>query len=110
MILRPPRSTQDRTLFPYTTLFRSALLHLLLDLVAGVAARGRSGDRGEHLAAAAADLIAEKPAHHGTDSGAEQTVFVLHRLGMGHLLIVAFLPRCAHCPAHGLDAHYLGSA
>src|SRR5213596_3986504 len=23
MILRPPRSTQDRTLFPYTTLFRS---------------------------------------------------------------------------------------
>src|SRR5213596_4169518 len=24
MIRRPPRSTQDRTLFPYTTLFRSA--------------------------------------------------------------------------------------
>src|SRR5213596_4161481 len=25
MIRRPPRSTQDRTLFPYTTLFRSDL-------------------------------------------------------------------------------------
>src|SRR5213596_4133600 len=25
MIRRPPRSTQDRTLFPYTTLFRSQL-------------------------------------------------------------------------------------
>src|SRR5439155_69819 len=76
----------------------------------GPRVRLHSGDRGEHLAAAAADLIAEKPAHHGTVSGAEQTVLVLHRLGVGHLLIVAFLPRCAHCPAHGLDAHYLGSA
>src|SRR5213083_3539432 len=27
MIRRPPRSTQQRTLFPYTTLFRSRLLH-----------------------------------------------------------------------------------
>src|SRR5213596_3971567 len=26
MIRRPPRSTQDRTLFPYTTLFRSPLI------------------------------------------------------------------------------------
>src|SRR5213596_3845505 len=28
MIRRPPRSTQDRTLFPYTTLFRSPAPHL----------------------------------------------------------------------------------
>src|SRR5216117_4272936 len=27
MIRRPPRSTQGRTLFPYTTLFRSPLRH-----------------------------------------------------------------------------------
>ena len=27
MIRRPPRSTQDRTLFPYTTLFRSSCSH-----------------------------------------------------------------------------------
>src|SRR5213596_2017473 len=26
MFRRPPRSTQDRTLFPYTTLFRSAFM------------------------------------------------------------------------------------
>src|SRR5213596_3911428 len=26
MIRRPPRSTQDRTLFPYTTLFRSVVV------------------------------------------------------------------------------------
>src|SRR5213595_4015318 len=31
MIRRPPRSTQLRTLFPYTTLFRSALRHQLFD-------------------------------------------------------------------------------
>src|SRR3546814_10631577 len=30
MIRRPPRSTRTDTLFPYTTLFRSAWLHLLL--------------------------------------------------------------------------------
>src|SRR5213596_3755774 len=29
MIRRPPRSTQDRTLFPYTTLFRYPPLHAL---------------------------------------------------------------------------------
>src|SRR3546814_6954490 len=28
MILRPPRSTRTTTLFPYTTLFRSALAHI----------------------------------------------------------------------------------
>src|SRR3546814_10583540 len=31
MILRPPRSTRTDTLFPYTTLFRSALLGVGLD-------------------------------------------------------------------------------
>ena len=30
MIRRPPRSTQAKTLFPYTTLFRSPMLHPLL--------------------------------------------------------------------------------
>src|SRR3546814_10536116 len=32
MIRRPPRSTRTDTLFPYTTLFRSVLFHLLTDL------------------------------------------------------------------------------
>src|SRR3546814_16714765 len=34
MIRRPPRSTRTDTLFPYTTLFRSVLLHLPVDTVA----------------------------------------------------------------------------
>src|SRR3546814_12860584 len=33
MIRRPPRSTRTYTLFPYTTLFRSAVLHLQRHLV-----------------------------------------------------------------------------
>src|SRR5213596_3922789 len=37
MIRRPPRSTQDRTLFPYTTLFRSC---------------GAKADRGRQVAVA----------------------------------------------------------
>src|SRR5213596_3306302 len=74
MIRRPPRSTQDRTLFPYTTLFRSTpalrvvlrsagpqrkrfraalshahLTHVLFEVLAGVSERdlrvaGRAGD------------------------------------------------------------------
>src|SRR3546814_18531042 len=33
-IRRPPRSTRTDTLFPYTTLFRSQAMHLLLDKLA----------------------------------------------------------------------------
>src|SRR3546814_7823281 len=46
MILRPPRSTRTDTLFPYTTLFRSALLHglgLLVSRWATGAAQRRVG-------------------------------------------------------------------
>src|SRR3546814_159205 len=42
MIRRPPRSTLTDTLFPYTTLFRSALAFALPQ--AGAAARGRGHD------------------------------------------------------------------
>src|SRR3546814_1154803 len=42
MIRRPPRSTRTDTLFPYTTLFRSVLGHLLQQLVLV--------DAGEHVA------------------------------------------------------------
>src|SRR3546814_3423748 len=37
MIRRPPRSTRTDTLFPYTTLFRSALQPVLLGRIAGAA-------------------------------------------------------------------------
>src|SRR3546814_7343784 len=46
MIRRPPRSTRTDTLFPYTTLFRSAFDHVLrptgLALVTGYAGTGKS--------------------------------------------------------------------
>src|SRR3546814_2939809 len=32
MIRRPPRSTRTDTLFPYTTLFRSILVHCVVDI------------------------------------------------------------------------------
>src|SRR3546814_10609279 len=38
MILRPPRSTRTDTLFPYTTLFRSAYAHALAENVAPLVA------------------------------------------------------------------------
>src|SRR3546814_3926222 len=45
MIRRPPRSTRTDTLFPYTTLFRSA----------DVSAHDGGADHGDHQADAAAD-------------------------------------------------------
>src|SRR3546814_6030776 len=39
MIRRPPRSTRTDTLFPYTTLFRSARLFVLVHRVEGVTQR-----------------------------------------------------------------------
>src|SRR6185437_3953221 len=71
---------------------RVALLRFLLDLVAGIAATGRTGDRGERLAAAAADLMTQEATHHGAYSGTEQAVFILDRLGPRDGLVVAFLP------------------
>src|SRR3546814_9230357 len=42
MIRRPPRSTRTDTLFPYTTLFRSTILHAdVVDREAGEAMAGR---------------------------------------------------------------------
>src|SRR3546814_5965660 len=38
MIRRPPRSTRTDTLFPYTTLFRSFYLHIVVDDRPGVLA------------------------------------------------------------------------
>src|SRR3546814_1962714 len=41
MIRRPPRSTRTDTLFPYTTLFRSAFRGLVLGAASDCAAAGR---------------------------------------------------------------------
>src|SRR3546814_12045048 len=54
MIRRPPRSTRTDTLFPYTTLFRSAdvegaLRKALSELVEAGAGRHRGGDRDDRF-------------------------------------------------------------
>src|SRR3546814_20565024 len=88
MIRRPPRSTRTDTLFPYTTLFRSArrilavLRHHVLHHLAGAGGvgDGRAGhageddaledvDLGEPTAEAADDGVAEaqQPVGHGAD-------------------------------------------
>src|SRR5213596_4093410 len=50
MIRRPPRSTQDRTLFPYTTLFRSPGRRIRTRRYPGIrlAARTTTGRSEEH--------------------------------------------------------------
>src|SRR6188472_4810643 len=45
MIRRPPRSTRETTLFPYTTLFRSAGDFWRARAIASPSAGGRSGRR-----------------------------------------------------------------
>src|SRR3546814_10073040 len=61
MIRRPPRSTRTDTLFPYTTLFRSAIRHIVSD-PRGLAAPGcavgvfRAGKPVLVTAAGAADI------------------------------------------------------
>src|SRR3546814_19419435 len=54
MIRRPPRSTRTDTLFPYTTLFRSDLAHLIgaVDLGGAGAEPDFSDDAQRHRAAA----------------------------------------------------------
>src|SRR3546814_1052982 len=57
MIRRPPRSTRTDTLFPYTTLFRSAaVLEQARQRGAQGAERARQRDRGEERRARRADV------------------------------------------------------
>src|SRR5213596_2431926 len=57
MIRRPPRSTQDRTLFPYTTLFRSDEQFALPEAVETLRAVRRRHEPGELVIVAAADPL-----------------------------------------------------
>src|SRR3546814_14172051 len=56
MIRRPPRSTRTDTLFPYTTLFRSALPARAGDLALPDIANVRVGDAGRQDAVVGADV------------------------------------------------------
>src|SRR5213075_869953 len=48
MIRRPPRSTQQGTLFPYTTLFRSTLCAIARDVASGAVGFARAHTAREH--------------------------------------------------------------
>src|SRR5437879_8151684 len=86
------------------------LLHLLLNLVAGIAARRRSGYGCEGFTAAAANLVAQEAPHHGADTRAHQAIAILHRLGPRHLHLVAVLPGSPDRPVLGRHADHLGAA
>jgi hypothetical protein len=79
------------------SLFRSgvgiALLGFLLNLIACVAAGSRTGDSRNSFAAAAANLMTQEAADHGTESGSYQAILILHRLRMRNGFIVAILSR-----------------
>src|SRR3546814_14502240 len=63
MIRRPPKSTPTDTLFPYTTLFRSAAHHDALVLARCELADHRVADRrDQQFADALEDVAGEKPA------------------------------------------------
>src|SRR3546814_16008075 len=76
MILRPPRSTRTDTLFPYTTLFRSAVTppinYHLIHLHAGINAQAEPAMH-LGLATGAPDLIAAAIAELGTAIGGMDT-------------------------------------
>src|SRR3546814_956724 len=58
MIRRPPRSTRTDTLFPYTTLFRSKLVHRALDGVEALAVRQQEHQQAVVVRPPLADLLA----------------------------------------------------
>src|SRR3546814_15662158 len=91
MIRRPPRSTRTDTLFPYTTLFRSAFLVAALDEAfdrhAGVA--HRRGDLGENADAVLDDQPHIMFADARAGVGGGRLVERLDRHGEGGALLVA---------------------
>src|SRR3546814_7457780 len=66
MIRRPPRATRTDTLFPYTTLFRSAIrVDVLAEQVdLAHALRGELGDFHQHVLERPADFLAAGVGHH----------------------------------------------
>src|SRR3546814_18267897 len=97
MIRRPPRSTRTDTLFPYTTLFRSQVLHLrrLAFAVPGDAVRKivHHVQARDVLPVEVVDrvriLLAEDRHHH---------------VGAGDLLLARGLPVVDRTPQHALEA------
>src|SRR3546814_16613453 len=107
MIRRPPRSTRTDTLFPYTTLFRSALGKQ--DAVVGhdadrVAVQvGEAGDQG--LAVACLELVELAAVDHARDDLAdvERAPGVLRHDAVQLARRVPRLARLAHRHLHRLE-------
>src|SRR6185437_7604946 len=89
---------------------RIAVLHLLLDLVSGITAGAGASNGREYLAASTADPVAEQSADDRANGSPSQTMLVFRLLGVGHLLVVAILPRGASHFGQRLDAYHLGAA
>src|SRR3546814_11290518 len=94
MTWRPPRSTRTYTLFPYTTLFRSAFRHFALDeevAVRRVARREeKAGKRGHQHLEPCCDISGGKPGFKGRlrfDGRRVQRLGILARdiLGAGQI-------------------------
>src|SRR3546814_8353316 len=98
MVRRPPRSTRTDTLFPYTTLFRSFLLQLLLAGAQLFSECAHIGFRGARLSEHAAGRLFLL-AHMMFDLFAEHRHFgfvefsawlAIHQLGNQHLATIMF--------------------
>src|SRR3546814_20384031 len=91
MLRRPPRSTRTDTLFPYPTLFRSAVI-----LVAQVAGFLRHGDLlgkagTEAIGARHDDAVLDPKFHEGVAAGADLRDEILVRHGDLAVLVTALL-------------------
>src|SRR3546814_2049496 len=91
MLRRPPRSTRTDTLFPYPTLFRSAVI-----LVAQVAGFLRHGDLlgkagTEAIGARHDDAVLDPQFHEGVAAGADLRDEILVRHGDLAVLVTALL-------------------
>src|SRR3984893_18101541 len=81
-----------------------ALLGLLLDLVTGIAARGRPGDGRESPPGAATDLMTQDAADYRAQAGAEYLILVFHRLGVRDGFIMTLLAGNFDRPRQRLSA------
>src|SRR3546814_2270978 len=101
MLRRPPRSTRTDTLFPYTTLFRSARLDIARDDRGGIArAEHRivgddQGDGGE-AALVHRDRIVEHRAQHIEDGGRSEE----HTSELQSLMRISYAVFCLKKKTH----------
>src|SRR3546814_14721950 len=82
MIRRPPRSTRTDTLFPYTTLFRSHSVQMLLSRYARWIPGADNGSARSHLAAVMAGNSSPQFPREGEDAG---TLLNTNKIGRAHV-------------------------